>query len=77
MAVFHKLTAGSRPLNLGEKFLVALTSALTVATLALAIATSARAGPAGTLPGEGPFLSGPATAISHSEGAPVDSAANP
>jgi len=77
LAAIRRLTVGSRSLNPVEKFLVALTTALAVATLALAVATSARAGPAGALPGEGPYLSGPATAISHSEGAPIDSAANP
>jgi hypothetical protein len=68
----HRLTARRRPLNLGEKFLVALTAALTVATMALAMAASARAGMAGALPADGPYFSGPATAISHAEDAPSD-----
>jgi hypothetical protein len=61
----------SRPLTLWEKFLTALSVALAVATMALAAATAARAGQAGALPAEGPFYSGPATAISHAEGHPV------
>ena len=77
MAAIRRLTVGNRPLTLGKKFLVALTSALTVATLALAAATSARAGNSGVLPDEGPFFSGPATAVSHTEDAPNAPAGTP
>jgi hypothetical protein len=44
-----------------------------VATLALAVATSARAGSSGALPADGPYYHGPVTAISYS----VDAPANP
>ncbi len=71
MVAIRRLTAGSRPLNLGEKFLAALTAALAVATLALAAATSARAGSSGALPADGPYYNGPVTAISHADFAPV------
>ena len=74
MVAIRRLTAGSRPLNLGEKFLVALTAALAVATMALAAATSARAGSSGALPADGPYYNSPVTAISYSVDAPADPA---
>jgi hypothetical protein len=67
----YKRIQSTRRLSYLETFLVALTSALAVATVALAIASSARASsPAGHLPQESPFRQAPVVVISHAEVAP-------
>ena len=67
-------TRDGRTLTLWEEFVTALTASLAVATVALAVAGSARAGLGGALPGDGPYTSGPATAILHAESIPGDPA---
>ena len=71
MAILLKRRREARALNLGEQFLASLTAALALATVALAIAGSARAGVLVALPGDGPYLRQPAAAISHAESGPI------
>lgn len=62
----------SRALTVIERTLVAMTVAIAVATIMLAVAHSARATQLGTLPSDGPGIYEPASAISHIEFLPPE-----
>ncbi len=71
MALLLKRRREARALNLREQFLASLTAALALATVALAIVGSARAGVLVALPGDGSYLRQPVAAISHAESGPI------
>lgn len=62
----------SRALTVIERTLVAMTVAIAIATIMLAIAHSARATQLGALPTDGPGVYEPASVISHIETLPPD-----
>lgn len=62
----------SRALTIIERTIAAVTVAIAVATIMLAVAHTARATQLGALPSDGPGLYEPASAISHVELVPTD-----